>query len=371
MTKDMDRTQIRIHLINDLKSFKDMQKDWNVLLQNSPHQSIFLTWEWLFSWWTCYGSQKELQLITAWDGDNLVGIAPFMLYTRKKYGLKFRLLCSLGIPECDVSGFILCNDDQRVLGAIWSFIDQDKDKWDILEFYQFLEETSHLNVFANRFRQSGYKVSQKKDRHLYIPIEGAWQDFFQSRSKNLRHDLNRRLKRARENGKISYKHYSGQEISYQHINTIFEINQHSQYPHVYQIGEERAFLQELRNSMSSNGWLDIHLLYFNETPVAYRVGFIYKNRYEDWRSGFDTNYYDLAFGKILLMQIIEENFLGINREIDFLRGGEDYKERWQPMERFYVNMQIISPINFLAISAFLYLPKLKHFFLKWIQSRKA
>lgn len=247
MTNDIDRTQIKIHLINDTKSFKDIKKDWKVLLQKSPDQDIFLTWEWLFSWWSCYGSQKELQLITAWDGDNLVGIAPFMLYTRKKYGLKFRLLCSLGIPECDVSGFILCNDDQRVLGAIWSFIDQIKDKWDILEFYQFLEETSHLNVFANRFRQSGYKVSQKKDRHLYIPIEGAWQDFFQSRSKNLRHDLNRRLKRARENGKISYKHYSGQEISYQHINTIFEINQHSHYPHVYQIGEERAFLQELLN----------------------------------------------------------------------------------------------------------------------------
>jgi hypothetical protein len=71
------------------------------------------------------------------------------------------------------------------------------------------------------------------------------------------------------------------------------------------------------------------------------------------------------------MQIIEENFHRKNREIDFLRGEEDYKERWQPMERFYVNMQVVSPINFLTISAFWYLPKLKQFFLEWIQSRKA
>ena len=366
----MDIAQIRIHLINDSKSFESLRGDWNVLLQKSPNQDIFLTWEWLFSWWKCYGSHKELQIITAWCGDDLVGIAPFMLYTRKKYGLKFRLLCSLGIPECDVSGFILCNDDQRVPEAIWSFIDQIKSNWDILEFYQYLEEYSHLNVFENHFRQLGYKVSQNKDRHLYIPIEEEWQIFFQSRSKKLRHDLTRRLKRARENGKISYKHYSGQEISYQHINTIFKINQHSQYPHVYQIGEERAFLQELLNSMASNGWLDIHLFYFNDTPVAYRVGFIYKYRYGDWRSGFDTNYNDLAFGKILLMQIIEENFLRKNREIDFLRGEEDYKERWHPMERFYVNMQVVSPMNFLAIITFWYLPKLKQFFLNWIQSGK-
>jgi len=366
----MDIAQIRIHLINDSKSFESLRGDWNVLLQKSPFQDIFLTWEWLFSWWKCYGSHKKLQLITAWCGDDLVGIAPFMLFTRKKYGLKFRSLCSLGTPDSDIGGFILLNEEQQVLEAICCFIVQKKDNWDVLEFNQFSEDSSYKNIITSYFINAGYKIAQKKDRHLYIPLEGEWQSFFQSRSKNLRHDLNRRLKRAGEIGKITYKHFFGQDLSHTHINTVFDINQHGQYPLIYQTETERSFFQELLHSMASKGWLDIHLLYFDDIPVAYRVGFIYSNRYEDWRSGFDTNFNDLSFGKLLLMEIIEECFHRKLRELDFLRGEEDYKERWQPLERFHVNMQVVSTDNFLSMSTFRYLPKLRAFFMMLLQKGK-
>ena len=72
-------SDIKIKHIRDTKSFEELKSSWGKLLCNSSVQSTFLTWEWLFAWWQVNNDNKALWLITAWRGEELVGIAPFML----------------------------------------------------------------------------------------------------------------------------------------------------------------------------------------------------------------------------------------------------------------------------------------------------
>ena len=99
--------EIGIRHIRDLEDFEALRGQWDQLLEERPRKTVFLTWEWLTAWWKHYQENKELWLITAWVDDELVGAAPLMKTKMRKNGLSFRLLHSLGSPNCDESDFLI------------------------------------------------------------------------------------------------------------------------------------------------------------------------------------------------------------------------------------------------------------------------
>src|SRR5204863_6928382 len=71
---------------------------WNALLERSGSDAIFLTWEWISTWWKVFGRRFALLLLTAEDGNGeLIGIAPTMVGPRRSAsGLTFRALMLIG-----------------------------------------------------------------------------------------------------------------------------------------------------------------------------------------------------------------------------------------------------------------------------------
>ncbi len=59
------------------KDFFSIQYQWNQLLKESDNDNIFLTWEWVYTWWEVFGGESELFIITVKnDKGDLIGIAP-------------------------------------------------------------------------------------------------------------------------------------------------------------------------------------------------------------------------------------------------------------------------------------------------------
>ncbi|HQG41045.1 MAG TPA: hypothetical protein PLV76_09165, partial [Spirochaetales bacterium] len=74
---------MRAEIITSIPAMKSIRGKWNNLLEASISNTIFLTWEWMYSWAECFITEKrELFVICVYDdGDKLVGIAPW--YTSK------------------------------------------------------------------------------------------------------------------------------------------------------------------------------------------------------------------------------------------------------------------------------------------------
>jgi CelD/BcsL family acetyltransferase involved in cellulose biosynthesis len=351
---------IQVVHIKDIKAFEALRDAWNLLLQKNPHRDAFLTWEWLYAWWKHYGKQRELWLVTAWIADELVGLAPLMLEIRRKYGLRLRVLCSLGTPDNDVGGFVVRDGDPLFYMAICNYLINQKGRWDILELNEFLLDSSETRKLITFFTNAGFRYTQKNNRHFYLPIQGDWQNYNNHLPRKLRATIRQKtaLFIARH-GEPAFTHHTGHEVTWQDVSAIFEINEHGRFPFMYRSIEERAFQRELFKFMSVRGWLDIFLLYIKDQPVAYDYGFYYNHKYEDWRTGFNTNYSDLSVGIMIFFMEIEDCFKRAYSEIDFLRGDEYYKSRWQPQERTYTQMRFVAANRPLAIIAYIWLPKLK------------
>ncbi|MEX0729847.1 MAG: GNAT family N-acetyltransferase [Aquisalimonadaceae bacterium] len=83
----------------DERHFLTMQDQWRNLLARSNADPLFMGWEWLSAWWETWSQPLalELFLFAAFEGETLVGVAPF--FRRKR-----RLPAGNGVTELHLLG---------------------------------------------------------------------------------------------------------------------------------------------------------------------------------------------------------------------------------------------------------------------------
>src|SRR5438132_1272377 len=93
-----------IELIQDAQSFELLREEWEALLQASAANGLFLTWEWLATWWKHFSVERELFVLTARASGELMAIAPFSL-RRCKLGawVEFLRTGSVGSDYLDLT----------------------------------------------------------------------------------------------------------------------------------------------------------------------------------------------------------------------------------------------------------------------------
>jgi len=69
---------MNIDIVTTTKEFSDLGDVWNALLKSSASDCVFLTHEWLFTWWKHLSQGRELSIATARDGGKLIGVMPLV-----------------------------------------------------------------------------------------------------------------------------------------------------------------------------------------------------------------------------------------------------------------------------------------------------
>ena len=96
---------------------------WNDLVAASAADSIFLTHEWLTSWWDAFRADRELKLIVCTEGDGeVVGVIPLYrtrVRTELRYPLELLRLVGDGTFDSDNLDVIARRGyEDRVVGAL-------------------------------------------------------------------------------------------------------------------------------------------------------------------------------------------------------------------------------------------------------------
>jgi CelD/BcsL family acetyltransferase involved in cellulose biosynthesis len=345
--------------IQDIQSFEALRSDWTNILSRSHTRDIFLTWEWMFAWWKNIGQHKNrLWLLLIQDGEKPVGILPLMLNSKKKSFIKFKRLENIGNPDCDVSG-IISPEPRAAAKAAVKYLEEHAGEWDILEINEMPYTSPETDGLVSSIKQGGYGLRETTEEHFHIPFEQTWEHYYKSLSKNLKHNFKRRLKRAKEMGNVKIERYSGNGLQWEHFQTIFKINEKSNFPDLYRSEENQSFHKDLFMLMQEQNWIQIEILSIDEKPIAFHYGFLYDGKYEDWRGGIDKDYEFIAPGKLLMMLSLEERFKTGFRENDFLRGKHSYKTDWLPLTRDFISIQAFNNRNIKSRLAYIWTKRKK------------
>lgn len=331
----MNGTCIVTRIIENAEEFRELESAWAELLQRSRSDVLFLTWEWLYTWWEVFGGERKLVLVVVYQGDRLVGIAPFMERERQWQRLvpyramEFIGSGSVGSDYLDV--IVDSSLEAEVLSALVA----------VMEKSAMVMELSHIHCsgaliyrLVRRLERCGWHVRTTVcDVAPRILLEGyTWDAFLGSLGNSRKSRFRRKERRFCRAGLPRLQRVAKECERQEALQTLFLLH-HGRWS---ERGGSSAFhsarLLEFHERFSrialARGWLRLSVLYTDERPAAAVYAFRYGDRFYYYQAGFDPALGSLSPGVILqgisIQQALEEGAV----LYDFLRGSESYKYFW-------------------------------------------
>jgi len=210
---------MQIREITDAEEFNILKSKWNKLLKKSRSNNIFLTHQWLYTWWKYFGEGKRLKIILVEEENGeLVGIAPLIL--EKFYFLK--RLTFIGAHQSDYHDFILFpRQEKRVLGAIIEYLYKTSD-WDVMDLKEIPEDSETLKVLDG----SPYlKRNTVQSTCPVLNLPESWDDLFSNFSKKMRRNLRYNLNYLNNKFQINYENCERNDSLKRNMEVLFELHQ--------------------------------------------------------------------------------------------------------------------------------------------------
>lgn len=330
-----------------LSKFESLRDEWNALLETSQAYTIFLSWEWLFTWWKIFGTPNKLFLLTVREDSELVGIAPLYLETAKfAYSFSYRQLGFLGSHHVgsDYLDFIISpHNTATVTRAILDYLEQNRKQWDILKLTDILESSCTLHTLREYWQNKFHFSSRVSQTCPYVELPSTWEDFLQSIGARTRKNIRQAKRRFEKNGYRFEVVEQRDEVAHA-IDEIVDLHQgRAQSKKIVSPFGEEKFCEFHRSVIPLLAERDSAKFYFIRQNGKTLAG---KYLYSDGRKryGYITAINDefarLSPGVSLLAHCIEDAIAAGIDEFDFLRGRETWKTHWTSRQRQTATLEV-------------------------------
>jgi CelD/BcsL family acetyltransferase involved in cellulose biosynthesis len=188
---------LEVAVIRDPQAFAALEEEWDDLYHNCPRATPYQSWAWLYSWWEAYGEGYELRLITVRSGEGLlVGIIPLML--ERWWGFdKLRFIGgSIGQASADYLDVLVRRDWKAKACEAGVRALEHMAGWHVAELRQ-IDPTATIWDFLKGW--NGPRIDLRQGSLWVIEVK-PWEELLMSRSKRLRNNVRRTLRRAEEDG---------------------------------------------------------------------------------------------------------------------------------------------------------------------------
>ena len=338
--------------VREIEDFESLRRNWNVLLKkNIFGNNIFLTWEWLSTWWKYFGEGRKLLLLVVEDEGEVVAIAPFML---SKYKLPimgtFKKVEFVGVRHSDYNNFIVLKKDKDCLRLIVDYLLDNFADWDWIE----LKEIPEINANAGSLETLFSNVSSKLKLSSrvcnicpYIPLPNSFDILVKRLSKNMRQNLNKYLRRIKAKHRIEFKRYDEAGFSVNEAMRTFITLHEARWAMEKEPGAFRDnpcfrdFHMEIVRTFANKGWLGLYFLMADDEPISAQYTFEYNLKIYYYLSGFDPRYSQYSVGNLTIMFLLERGIKNGFQEYDMLRGDEFYKKLWTSKYRRNFEFRLI------------------------------
>lgn len=338
-----------IKTLNTDNAFLALRKDWNDLLQRSRNDNIFLTWEWMHTWWKHYGAGKELFLVTVRGDDGaLLGLAPMCIKKVSFHGLaSLKAMTFLGTEEvCSDYLDIIASPEahEEIVKAVFDYLDGSSGAWDFVILSDMLADSGSYRHIVRELeaRRAGYFLADEKECP-YISLPESYETYVAGLSKNTRYNLSRRAR----NLEARFHAYDGSESVDKVMEKLFELHEKRMDSKAvrrsdFLLKKLTDFHMDAARIFRETGALRIYSLLVGGEPVAMLYGFRYGGRFFYYQAGMDPAYEKQSPGAVLMSNCIRDSIEGGLHEFDFLRGSEPYKYKWTGTSRKTVNIVLRS-----------------------------
>lgn len=317
---------MRISEFRDASIFENCRHEWADLLAHSVLPQIFLTSEWLHSWWAAY-RPGELRVLVIADEHTgrWLGAAPWFISPDGGS----RVLCTVGCVDVTDYLDVLVRQgaEDTVYPALADWLAAHTDDWDEAQFCNIPEESPTLERLPALVEARGLAATiEEEDVCPQFAVPDTFENYLARLDSKRRHELRRKLRRA--TGQADWYIVGSEHDLAAEIERFLDLMAASS-PEKRQFLEDaghREFIRTVMPRLAAHGWLQLAFLTVGKEAVASYLNFDYQGRILVYNSGLEPGRHaQLSPGIVLLAYVVEHAIEQQRRVFDFMRGDEPYK----------------------------------------------
>jgi CelD/BcsL family acetyltransferase involved in cellulose biosynthesis len=340
-----------------------LEAQWQDLFQKLSSPNLFLSWEWISTWWRHYGDGKEPFVILATENGSPIAIAPFYLEKQHILKIPVTVLSMMGDGEvCSEYLDMLCiaGEEKRVSEALVSVVFDERHSWDLMALDDVISCSELLRSIRSFARSRHLRlVFQESTINPYFEISQPWSEYFarfgKKTRKNYRWGLNQIGKEA-EIRFIRFPEGSSFNCS-EAMDDMMRLHEACWRERgrigVFKRKRFRQFHKDIAELFSSTSMLALFFLYRDDCPVAAEYGFVLDSKFYSYQAGYDPAYKKYGVGNVMQFLTLEYFFDNHFREFDFLRGELAYKDKFADRKRHNARL-LLSRGTLFGNAAFIY-----------------
>ncbi len=338
---------IVVQRIEDPAAFQALREEWDELLAASLADSFFLTWEWLYAWWTHLAGDRRLFLLVARQGGRLVAIAPLSLRARRVAGvLPLRSVEFLGADRLSSDYLDVIVRRGWEADAIPALARYLADARLALELASVRRAGCAAAALSRALTQRRWRMWEIPTAVCpFIDLSGhTWESYLGTLESKPRNDFLRLLKNLTKKFSVRLEPASSEPQRREFMAHLVRLHnlrwQNLGGSDALHTADLVAFHDEVSRVTLERGWLRLFVLWLDGQPVASLYGFRYGRTFYFVQTGFDPAYGRHAVGLITVGLTIKSAIAEGAEEYDFLRGDEAYKFRWAREVRHLATLEV-------------------------------
>jgi CelD/BcsL family acetyltransferase involved in cellulose biosynthesis len=339
-----------VETIGKESAFAALQQEWDRLLQSSDSDGIFLSWEWLFTWWKHLAEERQLSILAVRCDGELAALAPCalrrssLLHRRPLPVLEFLGSGLVGSDYLDVIVRRGCEPEVRQALASWLA----EKRW-MLNWTQLKRDASQASGVASALAGNGWGVVEAMTNICpFIPLTGrSWESYLATLGSEHRYNFHRKWKRLNRDYTVQFDRVSTQAQCRESIDLV--IAQHNLRwrdrggSDAFQAPGLVGFHREFSQLALDRDWLRLYVLRLDGQPAACLYGFLYRRTFYFYQSGFDAAYEKHSVGLVAMGLAIKSAIEEGAEEYDLLHGNETYKSHWSSDSRELSRLEAYPP----------------------------
>jgi len=336
-----------VDVVSRVADFAGLAAEWTDLLSSSAADALFLTWEWLFTWWKHFGDGRQLQLLTVRRGGRLAALAPLALAPPQPLRLlpARRQFLGSGAVGSDYLDVVLrAGEGEAVASALAERC--ARDGW-ALDLAQVRRGGAASSELAPRLAAHGWSALTSV-AHVcpYVDLtDHTWESYLRSLGASHRANIQRRLRQVHQRFVVSFERVERVEDLDPALDVLLDLHRRRWRERGSDAFDARleAFHRDFARLALDRGWLRLFVLRLDGRPAAAFYGFSYGGRFLFYQSGFDPAFAAQSVGLVTMALTVRAAIDEGAREYDLLHGHESYKFLWARRTRVLERVELYPP----------------------------
>lgn len=340
---------MNVRAITTKQEWNAISDTWDDLLNCSVTANVFLTCEWLRTWWDYYGDNKELLILVVEDKKGVCGIAPLYLIKQAiAPGLYEKVIRFIGDEEVGSDFLEVIIHPRRLVDTVTVIFEYlwKEIEWDRMSLRSVdASSPCHSIMFVKAERMGAVVRRRIQDVCPFMVIPESIAEFNLQADIGFKHAIGRnnliQIKKAFPDMRFECTS-SSSELA-ERMEQFFDLHEErwklsGQSGNFYD-ERKRAFYRKIAQLMLPTGRFCLSCLYLENRIEAINLSLVYDDICYALQGGVSEKGLQYKAGN-LLSYCFFENIVGKFKQFEWLCGDELYKYYWGGMNRYTLHIDI-------------------------------